>query len=204
MTTHQGTEGKMRELCSSGAHERAATLALETHGREVLRFLIARLGVERGEEAFSDFLLDFWRGLPKFEWRSSLRSWLYVLARHVASRELRRARHKHERFASPSTLSALAAQLRSATPAHLKTAVKDRFRALREQLSEADQTLLILRIDGKLSWQELARVLHDAPGEPSEAQLEAMSVRLRQRFRSAKQRLQKAAQAEGLLGTRPR
>jgi RNA polymerase sigma-70 factor, ECF subfamily len=204
MTTHAGSDRNVRELCSRGEHERAATLALEVHGRELLRFLIARMGVERGEDAFSDFLVDFWRGLPSFEWRSSLRSWLYVVARHVAARELRRPRHQRERFAGPSTVSALADQLRSETPAHLKTDVKDRFRALREQLPEADQTLLILRIDGKLSWLELARVLHDAPGEPSEPQLEVMSVRLRQRFRSAKQRLRTAAEAEGLLPTRTR
>lgn len=199
MTTQDATEHDVHELCTQGAYERAATLALEAYGRKLLSFLIARLGVPCGEDAFSQLLEDFWRGLPRFEWRGSLRTWLYVLARHAAARDLRSARRKHERVASPSTISAFADRVRTTTPAHFQTKTKDHFRALREQLPESDQTLLILRIDSKLSWKELAHVMSDWPEPPSALEIESTSTRLRQRFRAAKERLRKAAVAEGLI-----
>jgi RNA polymerase sigma-70 factor, ECF subfamily len=202
MATQDGTEHDVHELCTQGAYERAATLALEAYGRELLRFLIARLGVSVGEDAFSQLLEDFWRGLPGFEWRGSLRTWLYTLARHAAARDLRGARHKHERAASPSTISAFADRVRTSTAAHLQTETKDRFRALREQLPESDQTLLLLRIDSKLSWKELACVMSESQQPLTALDSESAAARLRQRFHAAKERLRKAALAEGLITPR--
>jgi len=89
--TREEAEELIREACAHRDLERAVELALETYGREVLGFLIARVGEQRGNEVFSDFLEDFWRGLAGFGWRSSLRGWLYVLARHALARNLRSA-----------------------------------------------------------------------------------------------------------------
>lgn len=182
--------------------ERAATLALELYGREVLGFLIARLGEQTGSDVFSDFLEDFWRGLPGFGWRSTLRSWIYALARHAISRHFRGVRRRRDRpFDSSATFTAVADRVRTETSAYLKTTVKSRFRELRGQLPEDDQTLLILRIDRKLSWNELAVVMAQ-PGEaPSDDDIDLISARMRQRFQQAKERLRQLARAEGLLPT---
>ena len=206
-TSHLGATPKVEErgiqqACEARDVERAATLALELYGREVLGFLIARLGEQSGYDVFSDFLEDFWRGLPGFGWRCTLRSWIYALARHAISRHVRGARRRRDRpLDGAETFSAMAARVRTETADHLKTAIKSRFRELRAQLSDDDQTLLILRIDRKLSWNELAVVMVQ-PGEaPGEEELERIAARMRQRFQQAKERLRQLARAEGLLPT---
>ena len=42
------------------------------------------------EDALQDAMLRAWRGLPTFEWRSSLRSWLYTIATNVCLRMIER------------------------------------------------------------------------------------------------------------------
>jgi RNA polymerase sigma-70 factor (ECF subfamily) len=196
----EAIEQTIREACERGDHDAAATLALETYGKEVLGFLIARLGEQRGDDVFSDFLEDFWRGLPSFAWRSTLRSWAYTLARHAAARYVRSSQRKRVQIGITSAgISAVAEQVRSQTAAHLRSEVKDRVRALRARLSDDDQTLLILRIDRRLSWRELALVMSDEAEAPSDDAIETVAARLRQRFKSAKERLRKLAEAEGLL-----
>jgi RNA polymerase sigma-70 factor (ECF subfamily) len=198
--TREEAEELIREACAHRDLERAVELALETYGREVLGFLIARVGEQRGNEVFSDFLEDFWRGLPGFGWRSSLRGWLYVLARHALARNLRGSPSRREAaLDSNAALSALVERVRTETAAHLRTPVKSRFRELRAKLSDDEQNLLILRIDRELSWRELAAVMSEQGDALSAEELDKLAVRLRQQFQRAKERLRGMAEAEGLL-----
>lgn len=193
-------EQPIREACSAGARDRAATLTVEAYGREVLGFLIARLGEQEGNEVFSDLLEDVWVGLPGFAWRSSLRTWLYTLARHAISHHARGARRRREAPLDTSAdLSAVVQRVRTDTALHLRTPVKNRFRELRGQLTEEQQNLLILRIDRDLSWRELVIVMGEGEPPASEDELNKAAARLRQRFQTAKDRLRELAQAEGLL-----
>lgn len=200
--TREAIEERIRDAHALCDHERAAALAVETYGREVLGFLITRLGEQSGNDVFSDFLEDFWRGLPGFAWRSTLRSWVYTLARHAAARHMRGSSRRQEQLATDTGISAVVERVRSETAAHLRTEVKDRFRELRAQLPEDDQTLLILRIDRKLSWRELALVMAEPDAAPRDDELDTAAARLRQRFQSAKDRLRQLAKAEGLLPER--
>jgi RNA polymerase sigma-70 factor (ECF subfamily) len=74
---------------------------------------------------------------------------------------------------------------------HLRTEVKDKVAALRAQLDEEDRTILVLRIDRKLAWQDIARVLADE--ELSDAEATKRSAALRKRFERIKDRLRKLA-----------
>ena len=69
---------------------------------------------------------------------------------------------------------------------------------LRESLEPEDRTLLILRVDRKLSWNEVARILAGEK-EPSSADLKRSAGRLRKRFQSVKDQLRERAQSSGLL-----
>jgi RNA polymerase sigma-70 factor (ECF subfamily) len=90
--------------------------------------------------------------------------------------------------------------VRTATVAYKRTDVTDRFQQLREQLTDEDQTLLILRIDRGLSWLELAQImLGEDDKAPSEEGLKTEAARLRKRFQHAKDRLRKLAEEAGLL-----
>jgi RNA polymerase sigma-70 factor (ECF subfamily) len=199
MDTRETYEQRIREAHERGEHERAATLAIEAYGREVLTFLIARLGETQGHDVFSEFMEDFWRGLPSFGWRSSLRTWAYTLARHAAVRQLRGPHHKRgQRATSPESVT-LAERVRTETAAYMRTEIKDRFRDLRAQLPDDDQTLLVLRVDRGMAWRDLALVMAEPGVVLADAALDTEAARLRTQFKRAKERLRALAEAEGLL-----
>jgi RNA polymerase sigma-70 factor (ECF subfamily) len=196
-------EDKVRLAWDRGDFDDAATRFLEGHGAEILGFLVSRVGDRvDARDVFSDFCEDFWKGLPAFEWRCSMRGWAYTLARHAADRFLRspgRRRGRNLTLPAESRCSRLVYKLRTATLPHKKTEVKDRVQALRERLSEEDRMLLTLRVDRALNWNELAMVMAPEGEALSDEALKTESARLRQRFQTVKQRLRKMAEQEGLL-----
>jgi RNA polymerase sigma-70 factor (ECF subfamily) len=54
---------------------------------------------------------------------------------------------------------------------------------LRAQLSDADRTLLALRIDQQLSWEEIAEVLAEEGARPEPATLAKRFERVKERLR---------------------
>src|SRR5690349_2771519 len=80
-------EAELAELLAAKASDRIATRAIEVYGDEVFGFLIHQLGNEAdAAEVFGQMAEDLWKGLPAFGGRCSVRTWMYVLARHAASR----------------------------------------------------------------------------------------------------------------------
>jgi RNA polymerase sigma-70 factor (ECF subfamily) len=187
------------KLETSGARD-AAAAAIELYGGEVLGFLHA---VARDEdlasEAFSAFSEDLLRGLPGFRWDASLRTWAYALARnalHRLRRDPRRRARNNVPLSNPGAdISAIVEQVRTATLPFLRTSVKDELRRLREALDPDDHALLVLRIDRKMSWRDIARAL---PGEETE-EVDRRAATLRKRFERAKTMLRELATARGII-----
>lgn len=198
----EGLEAQIRGHCDAQQWGPAATAALRGYGPEVLGYLSAMCRTEiDAAEVFSSFCEDMWKGLPRFRWQSSFRTWAYTLARHALYRLGRDPQRRRERNMalpdSPEVLE-LAEQVRTTTMIHLRTETKNKFTALREQLEPDDRTLLILRVDRKLAWNEIAAIMADED-EPTPEQLRRGAATLRKRFERAKERLRKLAADQRLI-----
>lgn len=192
----------IREAFEARQPALAACKALELYGDEILSFLTSRLPAPSdAREVFSNFAEDMWIGLPKFEWRCSVRTWLYTLARNAAARYMvaphnRGARHLA--ISKVEDVSVVVDRLRSSTHMYQQTSVKDQFRLLREQLSEADQTLLILRVDRGMSFRDLA-IAMSGDVNLDDAAIDKEAARLRKAFERLKVELRELAERAGLL-----
>jgi len=200
---HEQLDAELRQHFERGDYERTATLFLERYGPEISSFLTGRMrSPTKSADVFSQFAEDFWKGLPGFSWRSSLRAWAYALARNAAYRYGKSAgRAAHQTFSEDSPFAEQVARHRTNTQLYMQTEVKSRMRALREQLAEDEQTLLILRVDRGMSWQDLAVAFSDT--ELDAAELKRQATNLRQRFQKVKRQLRSLAVAEGLLADDP-
>lgn len=190
-------EGRIRKAHEAGDMAAAAEAALDGYGRELFGFLIATTRSESdASEIFAQLGEDLWRGLPGLQWRASARTWLYKLARNAACKYRRDPWQKGGRRLAASRMSEAIARVRTETLKHLRTEMKQEVAKLREQLDAEEQELLVLRIDRRLSWDEIATILSDV-SNPEE--LDRAAARSRKRFQLVKDKLKRLAKEAGLL-----
>ena len=190
-------ERAIRGLCEAGDHAEATTAALRLYGVELLGFLRAIAGdPDLAAEAFAELGEDLWKGLPRFRWQASLRSWLYTLARRALAQLRRDPRRRLERNLPLSIAPEMAAVVRTVTREIQRTEIKDGLRALREQLDPEEHEIMLLRLDRGMAWKDIARILG------GDDELDARAAVLRKRFERAKQRLKKLAIEHGLIDRR--
>lgn len=160
------------------------------YGPEVLGYLSAMCRSETdAADVFSSFCEDLWKGLPGFRWQSSFRTWAYTLVRHVfyrMARDPQRRRDRNVALSDSPEVFELEEQVRTTTMIHLRTKTKNEFTALRDQLEPDDRTLLILRVDRKLAWNEIASVMADE-NEPTPDRIKRGAATLRTREGSPSQ-----------------
>jgi RNA polymerase sigma-70 factor (ECF subfamily) len=179
---------------AAGDYGAAATAAVKGYGPELLGYLFGATHREQDSaEIFSEFCEDMWRGIAGFRGESSFRTWSYRVAYRALARSRRtgiRARKRVVLIDAPE-LAAIADHVRTRTLPHLRTEIKNEVMRLREQLPEDDRALLILRIDRRLSWDEIAAIME--PEAPTAASVKRASATLRKRFERVKARLRELA-----------
>jgi RNA polymerase sigma-70 factor (ECF subfamily) len=192
---------RVREALDQQDERAAVTVALEGYGPEVMGFLAAFLrDADAAGDVFSQFCEDVWNGLPRFRWEGALRAWVYAVARHAAVR-YRRASYERRRrpLDQAPALAELEERLRTQTVEFLRTENRSAVDQLREQLAPDERALLILRLDRKLAWNEIAEIMADEGAPKSPDALRRDAATLRKRFERVKDRLRELARASGLL-----
>jgi RNA polymerase sigma-70 factor (ECF subfamily) len=180
---------QVRWLLAAGQTSAATTLVLRELGPEVLGFLSGVLPDADADEVFAQLSERLWRSLHGFEGRCSIRTWVYVLARHELGRFRRGIRRHAEGRVPISELQDVLAIARTRTASMMATDKQRKLTALREALPIEDRTLLILRVDRNLAWDEIALAFADTPEAFSEEDRKREAARLRKRFQLIKQRL---------------
>lgn len=178
-------ESEIRRLFDAADLDGAMRVAMQAYGSEIYGFLVG-LAKNRAhaDDVFGAACESLWRNLPKFRWESTFRVWAYTVARHEFFRQTT-ASKREVLIAKVPTLLETMAQIRSTTPLHERSEIKDQFAKLREELAPENHMLLGLRLDRKLAWNEIARILGD--GNP--ANLNRDAAALRKRFERLKDKL---------------
>ncbi len=193
-------EARIAHLLAVEDFSLAAEAVLRGYGPEILGWLRGTTRTPQdADDAFSRFSGDVWDGISRFRGASSARTWAYTLARHAHHRLLRDPYRKRAVHLTDSPASLIEQDVRASTVPYLKTAIKDGFALLREELDPEDRELLVLRVDRDMAWTDIALVM--TSGEPpSPEALRRRSASLRKRFERVKERLKQRALEEGLLG----
>jgi RNA polymerase sigma-70 factor (ECF subfamily) len=185
-------EERIQALLAAGDRRGAATEAIRSLGPRILGYLnaVLRDDADAGE-AFSIFAENLWRGLPGFRGECAFRTWAYKLAWNAAQRLRDDAFRRRGRRLATTEASRLAAEVRSTS-----TLRRDRESAalsrLRATLTPEEQSLLVLRVDQALPWEDVAHVLSGPEGQVDAAAL-------RKRYERLKDRLARKAREEGLV-----
>jgi RNA polymerase sigma-70 factor (ECF subfamily) len=186
-------EAQVQQLLEAGDQRGAASAVIEALGPAILRYLRSMLRVEEdAADAFSQWAENVWQGLPGFRFGASLKTWSYRLAWNAAQNLRNEAWRRHGQRLATGQASMLAASIRtrSAVVVERQRLALDELRAA---LEEEDRSLLVLRLDQKLSWDEVAAVLAEE-GTTVEA------ATLMKRFERIKAKLGRLARERGLLG----
>lgn len=195
-------EAEIRQALDHGDVGAATTLAIRRYGPEIFGFLLTSHEEPDASDVFAATVEALWKALPIFSWRSSLRTWLYVIARSHSARQRRGERRRRARFVpleQHASAMASIATVRSETLSCLRTGPRS-VAALRALLSPEDRELLVLRLDRELGWRDLARVFSGE--DATEVALDREAARLRKRFQVIRARLLVEGRARGMLSPR--
>lgn len=185
-------EARVRAAMAAGDHRAAATEVIRGYGPRILGYLRRVLRDEdEASDAFSMFAEQVWRGMPGFEGRSSARTWAYKAAWSAAMKVKDDAWRRLRKRLDTSEASQLAEDVRSRTAVRVERQ-RAELEALRAELSGEDQTLLVLRLDQDLTWDEVADVLSQEGHSVEPATLRKRYERIKARLAE----LVKARQAE--------
>ena len=182
MTQPEALEGRIADALAAGDRAAAATEGIRGYGRELLRYLGSLLG---DEDAFAETCAKIWRGLADFRSDSSFRTRAYRIAWNTSRDHARDARRRHQRVRRLDTAEAeeLAEKISRSLG---RTSPDVRLARIAARLDLEERSLLLLRVERRLSWKDIARVLSDA-GDPVD------DVAVRKRFDRLKKKIRKLA-----------
>jgi RNA polymerase sigma factor (sigma-70 family) len=125
---------------------------LDSHGRDVHRFLIANVGPVDADDCWQETWLSALRAYPSLKEASNLRAWVFTIAHHKIIDHVR----ARSRRAIPV---AEAAELASADPAPATALPDEQLWSSVAQLPDKQRTAVTLRFLIDSSYREIAEVM---------------------------------------------
>ncbi len=158
-----GTAFESTLLAARAGADWAWAALYSSHAPGVLGYLRAR-GAPEPEDLLGEVFLQVVRDLPSFEGgERDFRAWLFTIAHH---RLLDDRRRRGRRPAAPTSVEAIVAAgpVGDLEEEALERLDEERVRAMIGGLSADQQNVLLLRVLGGLTVEEVARALGKRPG----------------------------------------
>lgn len=181
--TPPNPDSDVLELIAAGDTRGALRRLMLRHGDTVYRYCSQALGdPELAEDVRQQVFIEAFRDLPKFSGRSSLRTWLFSIARHRVLDAVRRRRRSEARvqerehaelatMGDPRPTPAEALELRQTLEASLAA------------LGDDERITVLLRFQLGFSFQEIAELCGASPGA-HHARVARALPQLRQRIQA--------------------
>jgi RNA polymerase sigma-70 factor (ECF subfamily) len=176
-------DSEIAAAIGAGDSARAVTVLLRTYGAEVYGWLVAVHGAVDAADVYGQLSLRLVRAMAGFRGESSARTWLYQIARNEARQHLRDLKRRR---AWLTPLEDHPSAFERAPAAASTRSREARIAALRGRLGEEDRSLLVLRVDRGLAYDDIALVVR--PGLDVAARRRE-AARLRRRLCDIRDRL---------------
>ena len=145
----------IREKVDAGAYRDAVTLCCREHGAALGRFCMALLGSQaEAEEAAQEALLAAYRAMTSYRGESSVRAWLFGIAKKVCARRLAQRGRRGERL----RLVQGSGEERASSPEEAlgRRRRAERIREALDTLKPTEREAVLLRYQAGLSHREVA------------------------------------------------
>ena len=191
----QQVEREIGERLRAGDLEGATTLAVKGFGPQILVYLRSVLRDDNAtHDVFSRFCEKLWRSVAEFRGECTFETWAYRLAWYASKEHKRNLARRREVPLETGAVSQIAQEVWSRTNTIFKTETRDRWAQLKDGLDHTERSLLLLRVERKLSWRDVALVMAEEGDEMGEAAW-------RKRFERLREKLHRLAREQGLRGT---
>jgi RNA polymerase sigma-70 factor (ECF subfamily) len=144
-----------------GGDQRAATAIVERHATAIARF-VGTLGEREAEEVVQDTFVRAFSSFESFRGESSLRTWLFTIARRLVL-DRRRAQRRRRDVESLENLEEAASSF-TALDSIVAAESEAQVREAVERLSPTQREVFTLRVGEGLSYKEIAEVVGTTEG----------------------------------------
>ncbi|MBK6488798.1 MAG: sigma-70 family RNA polymerase sigma factor [Gemmatimonadetes bacterium] len=141
--------------------ERAATMLVERHASSVARYVASMGGRDGGEEVVQDTFVRAFGALDSFRGDSSLRTWLFTIARRLVMD--RRRASRRQRDTAELQDGDLATEYDALDGLVAEEAHRTMQRAI-ERLTPMQREVFTLRVNDGMSYKEIADVVGTTEG----------------------------------------
>jgi RNA polymerase sigma-70 factor (ECF subfamily) len=171
------------ELIAAGDTPDALRRLMQRHGNTVYRYCCQALGdPELAEDVRQQVFIEAFRDLPKFCGRSSLRTWLFSIARHRVLDAVRRRRRSEARVQERE--HAKLATMGDPRPSPAESLeLRQTLEASLAALGDDERTTVLLRLQLGYSFQEIAELCGASPSAHHARVMRALPL-LRQSIQS--------------------
>lgn len=148
-----------------GDRDHALRLLMRAHGDDIFRFCASKVGPDRADDVHQTVFIEAHRDLPRFERRSTLRTWLFGIANHRCLDEIKIRGRRESKFLPVEDPGATDP---SDDPTPFEHVSRDELRGLLEHclegLGPAARDAVLLRYRDGFQFEEIAKILRDAAG----------------------------------------